>query len=101
MPTRRSRRHVQAREIVLLMARTAFDAVDAMTVISAANLHGVTMAVITLARKVSGGMTIHTARVAKHRNNCFEICSGADIVARHDFTSELCISMFCSLSGNP
>jgi hypothetical protein len=79
MPTRRSRRHVQAREIMILMTAAASDGIYSLSV-STANIHCVAMAVVTLARKVSTGMTIHTARVAKHGNNCFESRSGGDIV---------------------
>jgi hypothetical protein len=100
MPTGRSRGHVQAHEIVILMTGAASDGIYSMSV-STANLHCVAMAVVTLTRKVSTGVAIHTARVVKHRNNCFESRSGADIVARPGFTSELCVSMFPSLNGNP
>jgi hypothetical protein len=93
MPTGRSRGHVRAHEIVILMTAAASDGIYSMSV-SPANLHCVAMAVVTLARKVSAGVAIHTARVAKHRNNCFESRSGADIVA-----TELCVSMFHSLNG--
>jgi hypothetical protein len=91
---------VQAREIVILMTGAASDGIYSLSV-SAANLHCVAMAVVTLTRKVTTGVAIHTARVAKHWNNCFESRSGAGIVARHDFMDDLCVGMFHSLNGNP
>jgi hypothetical protein len=95
MPTGRSRRHVQASEIMILMTGAASDGINSLSV-STANLHCVAMAVVTLTRKVSTGVAIHTARVAKHRNNCFESRSRAGIIARHDFMNDLCIRMFQS-----
>jgi hypothetical protein len=65
MPTGRSRGHVQAREIMILMTGAASDGIYSLSV-SATDLHCVAMAVVTLARKVSTGMTIHAARMAKH-----------------------------------
>jgi hypothetical protein len=88
MPTGRSGGHVQAREIVILMTGAAADGINSLSV-STANLHCVVMAVVTLTREVSTGVAIHAARVAKHRNNCFESSSGTGIVARRDFMDRL------------
>jgi hypothetical protein len=85
---------------MILMAGVASDGIYSLSV-SAANPHCVAMAVVTLARKVSTGMTIHAARMAKHWNNYFESRSSVGIVARHGFTSKLCTSKFRSLNGNP
>jgi hypothetical protein len=100
MPTGRSRRHVQAHEIVVLMTGAASDSIHSLSV-STANLHCVAMAIVTLTRKVSTGVAIHTARMAKHWNNCFESRGGAGIVWRHNFMNDLCVRMFRSLNGDP
>jgi hypothetical protein len=101
MPIGCSRRHLQSCEIVILMTGTAFDGIHAVSVRSAMNLHGVAMAVVTLPRKVTQGMAIHTARMAKHRDNRFESRSRAGIGVRAWFMYELGRGMVRSLSGNP
>jgi hypothetical protein len=100
MPIGSSRRHVQARQIVALMTGAAFDGVYALPVWSTTDLHGVSMTIISLARKISLGMTIDTARIAEHRHNRFESCSCAGIIA-HFLTSELCGGIFHCGHGNP
>jgi hypothetical protein len=85
---------------MILMTAAASDGIYSLSV-STANLHCVPMAVITLTRKVSAGVAIHTTRMAKRWNNCFESRSGAGIVARHNFTHELCVGMFHSSNGDP
>src|ERR1700722_20400572 len=72
MPAGRSRRRVQAGKIVILMARAAFDGIHAVSGWPTENLHRMAMTVVTLTRKVSLGVTIHTARMTKHWNNGFE-----------------------------
>jgi len=52
-----------------------------MAVSSTMNLHRVSMAVVTLPRKISIGVTIHAARAVKYRHNSFESSSGTGIVA--------------------
>ena len=90
MPIGCSRRHVQSCEIVILMTGTAFDGIHAVSVRSAMNLHGVAMAVITLARKISGGVAIHTARMAKHGDNRLKSGSGAGVGVSVWFMNVLC-----------
>src|SRR5580700_5605969 len=72
MPIGGSRRHVQAREIVVLMTRAASHGVNALPVGSTADLHCVSMTIVSLPRTISHGVTIHAARMAEHRHNCFE-----------------------------
>ena len=100
MPIGSSRRHVQAHEIVALMTGAAFDGVYALPVWSTADLHGVSMAIISLSRKISLGMTIDTARMAEHRHNRFESSSAAGIIA-DSFMNKLCCGIFRSRHGNP
>jgi hypothetical protein len=76
MPIGRSRRHVQANEIVVLVASAASDRVRALPVWSTVNLHRVSMAVVALTRKISVGVAIHAAGVVEDRHNCFERSSG-------------------------
>jgi hypothetical protein len=101
MPIRSSRRHVQAREIVVLMTRVASHGINALPVWSAADLHCVSMTVVSLSRKIPPRVTIHTARMMEHRHNRFESSSGAGIIARHGFMSKLRSGMYYSLRGNP
>ena len=76
VPIRRSRRRMQAREIVVLMTGAAFDGVQPVPVGSAPDLHGVRMAVVSLTRKVSGGVAIHAARMAQYGNDGLESGGG-------------------------
>ncbi|MGC1686114.1 MAG: hypothetical protein WA734_10885 [Candidatus Acidiferrales bacterium] len=99
MPIWRSRGHVQACEIVVLMTGAASDGIHSVSV-STTNLHRVAMAVVTLARKVSTGVAIHAARVVKHGNNCFESRNGAGIIARHDVVNELCFGTSRALNDD-
>ncbi len=72
LPVRRSGRHVDAGEVVVLVTGAALDRVQAVTIGSAADLHGVRMAVVALARKISDGVTVHAARMVQHRKDGFE-----------------------------
>jgi hypothetical protein len=101
MPIGRSRGHVQAREIVILVTGAASDCIYALPVWSTADLHRVTMTIVSLTRKISIGVAIHTARMTEHGHNCFERGSGAGIIVRHYFQNELRPGMFHSLHGNP
>jgi hypothetical protein len=101
MPIGSSRRHVQAREVVILMTRTASHGVNAVPVWSAADLHCMSMTIVSLSRKISRGVTIHTARMAEHRDNCFESSSGAGIIARHRLVNQLRSGTYYCLHGSP
>jgi hypothetical protein len=101
MPTGCSRGHMQSCEIVILMTGTAPDGIHPFSVGSAMNLHCVAMAVVTLARKVAGGVAIHTARMAQHGDNCLESRSRAGISVRGWLMNELCRGMVRSRSGYP
>lgn len=63
---------VRAREIVILMAGTAFFRSDSKAGGAAANVHGVRMPVIALAGKISLGMAVHAARASQDRNESEE-----------------------------
>src|SRR5580693_1998865 len=58
-----ARRQMRAREIMVLMARTAFFRRNPMTIRTSAHVHGVPMSVVALPRIVSLRVTIHAARV--------------------------------------
>src|SRR6202042_2914459 len=53
MPTGSSRRHVQAREIVILMTGAASDSICALSVLSTTDLHCVLMTIVSLSRRIS------------------------------------------------
>jgi hypothetical protein len=65
MPVWGSRRHVFADEVMVLMASTAFHGVGSVPVGTAANPHGVRMAVIALPRIIPPRVTIHAAGVTQ------------------------------------
>jgi hypothetical protein len=101
VPIGSSRRHVQAHEIVVLMTSAAAHFVNAVPVGSPADLHGVSMTVVSLSREISPGVAIHTARMAEHGHNCFESSGRASIIARDCFMNELCSGMFHSWRRDP
>jgi hypothetical protein len=63
MPIGSFRRHAQSHQIVVLMTRAASYGVNALPVWSTTDLHCVSMADVTLTRKVSRGVAIHAARI--------------------------------------
>src|SRR5882724_8162577 len=81
MPARRPWREMKAIEIVILMAGAALDNVGPVSIRPTLDLHGVRMAVITLARIVAGRMTVHTSRMTQDRNDPFERSRSCDIVS--------------------
>ena len=72
MPVRRSGRHVRARQVMVLVTSAALNRLRSQPIRSAPNLHGMRMAIVSLAREVSHGVTIHAARMAQHRNDSFK-----------------------------
>jgi hypothetical protein len=73
---------------MVLMTGVALNGIDSVTIRSTVNLHGVTVAVVTLTRKIPHGVAIHTTRVTKHWNHRFKSGRGCGIVT------------LCSLSRN-
>jgi len=69
MPVRRSRRHVRARQVVVLVTSAALHRLRSLPIRSPPDLHGMRMAIVSLAREVSRGVTIHAARMAQHWND--------------------------------
>src|SRR5205823_3988625 len=67
-PSRRSRRHMRAWEIMVLMAGAALFRGHTVAVGAAPHVHGMRMTVISLPREVTLRMAIHTARIAQDRN---------------------------------
>jgi hypothetical protein len=72
MPVRRSGRHVHARQVVGLMTSAALNRIRSVPIGPTRDLHGMRMAIVSLAREVSRGVTIHTARMTQHRNDSFK-----------------------------
>jgi hypothetical protein len=60
---------MHAREIVVLMTGAAFHRIHSLAAGSARDLHGVPMAVVSLTRKISDGVTIHAPRMAQDRDD--------------------------------
>lgn len=73
--------HVQAVEVVILVAGAAPNGVGAMTIGTALDVHDVGMAVVSLTREVSAGMTVHAAWMMKNGNDGFEGLGGSDVVS--------------------
>ena len=69
MPVRRSGRHMRARKVMVLVTGAALNRIHSLPIGSAPHLHRMLMAVVSLAREVSGGVAIHAARMAQHRND--------------------------------
>jgi hypothetical protein len=78
-PVQSARRCVQADGLAFLMAATALDAIHSLAVGSATDVHGMRVAVVSLAGKVAGGMAIHAARIPQHGNDGLE-CRGCSRV---------------------
>ncbi len=72
MPISRAWRGVHASQIVVLMTSAALNRIHSLSVGPAPDLHGVLMAVISLARKVSYRVAVHAAGMTQHGNNGFE-----------------------------
>src|SRR6185436_13486634 len=81
MPIRRSRRHIQSIDIVILMTRGALLAKLPFTVRSAPNVLNVYASIIALPREVTRRVTIETSRMFEHRNDRDEEITGARVVA--------------------
>jgi hypothetical protein len=76
-PTACSGRHVKTGQVVILMTGAAGNAIDAMTVWPATDIHSVGMAIVTLPGIVTAGMAIHAARMPECRDDRFEGPSGS------------------------
>ena len=72
MPVRRSGRHVRACQVMVLVTSAALHRIRPLPIESPPDLHGMRMAIVSLAREVSRGVTIHTARMTQHRNDSFK-----------------------------
>jgi hypothetical protein len=68
---------------MVLMTGTALNRIDSVSVGAASDLHRVLMAVISLTRKIAGGMAIHAARMMQYRNDGLE-CSSTSVAARRE-----------------
>jgi hypothetical protein len=49
---------------------------------AAADVHGVLVAIVSLAREVSGGVAVHAARMMEYWHDCLKRRSGYGIVGR-------------------
>src|ERR1700681_4400783 len=94
MPVRRSRRHMPPFEVVVLVAGATFHSDEAVSVVTTSHIHCVPVAVIPLARKISLGMAIHTARMMEHRDHGFKSSCGCSIITRHRTISLFAPLMF-------
>ena len=72
MPVGRSWRCVRVGKILVLVASAALDGVHSLSIGSTADLHGVRMAIVALAREIASGVAVHTARMAQHGNDRLE-----------------------------
>ena len=94
VPVGSARGHVRSGKIVILVTGAAFDGTHSFSVRPAMNLHRVAMAVVTLPRKISGGVAIHTSRMAQHGDYRFESLGRAGIGMSACFMNELCGATF-------
>jgi hypothetical protein len=76
VPIRRSRRRMHAREVMFLMTSAALNRIYSSPVGSSSDLHCVLMAVISLTRKISGGVAIHASGMTQDRNDGLKSSAG-------------------------
>jgi hypothetical protein len=57
---------------MVLVTGAALNRIYSAPVRSASDLHRVLMAVISLMRKISGGVAVHAPWMAKYRNDCLK-----------------------------
>jgi hypothetical protein len=60
---------------MVLVTGAALNGIQALSIRSAPHLHRMLVAVVALAREVSGGVAIHAARMPQHRKDGFKRCS--------------------------
>lgn len=80
MPVRRSGRRMRARKVMVLVTGAALNRIAPLPSGSAANLHCVLVAIVSLAGEVSSGMAIHAARMAQDGHKSLK--SSSSIVLR-------------------
>jgi hypothetical protein len=80
VPIRRSGRHMDARQVMVLVTGAAFNRIHSLTIGSPTDLHRMLMAVVSLTRRVSGGVAIHATRMAQHRSDGLK--SGSRTIGR-------------------
>jgi hypothetical protein len=76
---------------------------DAVSIRTAAHVHGVPVAIVSLPRKVSIGMAIHAARKMQHWDHGFKRPGSRRIITRRRSTSakELCLVISCGECLSP
>jgi hypothetical protein len=82
MPIRCAGRHVLSGKVMILVAGAAFQAGNTLAFKSAADVHGVLVAIVSLAREVSGGVAVHAARMMEYWHDCLKRRSGYGIIGR-------------------
>jgi hypothetical protein len=90
MPVGGSRWHMLPRQIALLVASAAMYARDTISVGPTPHIHRVPMFIVSLAGKVSLGVTIHTSRAVQHWRHGFKRINGCIRIARRP-TSEFAV----------
>ncbi len=105
VPVRRAGRRVHAFNVMVLMASTAFQRRHAVSLWAPRNIHRVAVTVVSLPRKISRGVAIHTAWMAEHWNNGFK-CIGCRLIitrqrAEYSIAPGVEVSLFlpCRLSS--
>ncbi len=82
MPIRRAWRGMHAGQVVVLVTSAALHRIHSLSIRTAPDLHGVLVAVISLAGKVSRRVAIHAAGMTQYGNDIFEGGSGRSIANR-------------------
>ena len=73
MPVR-SARHTRKAIVLFLMARIACERRNAMAVSSALHTKPVNVAILTLARLITGGVAVHASLVGNHQHHLVKRC---------------------------
>ena len=85
---------MQPFEVVVLMAGTAFHGANPLSFGTPPHVHGVPVTIISLPRKVSCGVAIHTAWVTQHRHHGFKGRSGRSFITRQcHFVNTIALDM--------
>jgi hypothetical protein len=68
-PIRRSRRHMRSGQVMVLVTGAALNRIYSLPTGAAPDLHRMPMAVVSLTRKISRGVTVHAPRMTQYRND--------------------------------
>jgi hypothetical protein len=78
---------------VILVTGATFNGGDAVSVETTPHIHRVLVCIVSLPRKISAGVAIHTARVMQHRDHGFKGTRGRSIISQRHSINALVLSV--------